>query len=311
MLKYRNILVFIDVDQESQPALERAVSIAEKETGAKITLFLCCYDLTFEMTSLSSSDEREAMQRIVIKENKEWLKSIAAPFKEKGLDIHCQVNWHNRPFQAAILEVLKNNHDLIVKATHEHSKLSAILFTPTDWNLLRKCPVPVLLVKNHLWPENGNILCAIDCKSIQDDEHHQLNQQILKEAAAMAEILKAKIHLVNAYPSPPMNIMLELPEFDPINYEDGLKKFHQKTLNEYAQTLKLPKEQIHLAQGLPEDVISDVAEKIDAELVILGTVGRSGLSATLLGHTAEQVIDNLNCDLLALKPAGFISPIKL
>ncbi|HEY5715214.1 MAG TPA: universal stress protein UspE [Psychromonas sp.] len=311
MLKYNNILVFIDIDQESQPALERAASIAQKEVGAKITLFLCCYDLTFEMTSLSSAGEREAMQRIVIKENEEWLNTVAAPYKAKGLDIHCQVHWHNRPFQAAIIEVLKNNHDLVVKSTHQHSKLSAILFTPTDWNLLRKCPAPVLLVKHHSWPENGNILCAIDCKSIQDEDHHQLNQQILKEAAAMAEIVNANIHLVNAYPSPPMNIMLELPEFDPINYEDGLKKFHQKTLNEYAQTLKLPAAQVHLAQGLPEDVISEVAEEIDAELVILGTVGRSGLSATLLGHTAEQVIDNLNCDLLALKPAGFISPIKL
>jgi universal stress protein E len=127
----------------------------------------------------------------------------------------------------------------------------------------------------------------------------------------MAELLRANIHLVNAYPSPPMNIMLELPEFDPINYENDLKKYHQKTLTEYAQNYRIPESQIHIQQGLPEDVISEVAEEIDAELVILGTVGRSGLSATLLGHTAEQVIDNLNCDLLALKPQGFISPIKL
>ncbi len=127
----------------------------------------------------------------------------------------------------------------------------------------------------------------------------------------MAEVVDAKIHIVNAYPSPPMNIMLELPEFDPINYEDGLQKFHQKTLHEYAHTYQITEQQTHLLQGLPEDVISEVANEIDAELVILGTVGRSGLSATLLGHTAEQVIDNLNCDLLALKPQGFISPIKL
>ncbi len=311
MLKYRNILVFIDPTQESQPALARAVHIAEKEKEAKITLFLCCYDLSYEMTSLSSSDERQAMQSIVIKENRDWLEALALPYQEKGLKINTQVIWHNRPFQAAIIEVLKNEHDLVVKSTHQHSKLSAILFTPSDWNLLRKCPVPVLLVKHHQWPENGNILCAIDCKSIQDEEHHQLNQQILSEAKTMAEIVDANIHIVNAYPSPPMNIMLELPEFDPINYEDGLKKFHQKTLNEYAQTYEIPEQKTHLMQGLPEDVISDVAQEIDAELVILGTVGRSGLSATLLGHTAEQVIDSLNCDLLALKPQGFISPIKL
>ena len=311
MLKYRNILVFIDPTKESQPAFERAVDIAEKEKQAKITLFLCCYDLSYEMTSLSSNDERQTMRGIVIKENQEWLDTLILPYKEKGLNIDSQVIWHNRPFQAAILEVLKHQYDLVIKSTHQHSKFSAILFTPTDWNLLRKCPVPVLLVKHHQWPAGGNILCAIDCKSIQDEEHHQLNQQILSKAKVMAEMLTANIHLVNAYPSPPMNIMLELPEFDPINYEDSLKSFHQKTLNDYAQSYKIPEQQTHLKQGLPEDVICEVAEEIDAELVILGTVGRSGLSATLLGHTAEQVIDNLNCDLLALKPQGFISPIKL
>tara|TARA_R110001583_G_scaffold195499_1_gene374355 strand:+ start:13939 stop:14874 length:936 start_codon:yes stop_codon:yes gene_type:complete len=311
MLKYKNILVFIDPTQELQPALARAIEIAEKQTGATITLFLCCYDLSYEMTSLSSNDERKAMQRIVIKENQAWLDAITVPYQQPGINIESCIVWHNRPFQAAILEVLKNEHDLVIKATHPHSKLSAILFTPTDWNLLRKCPVPLLLVKHNKWPTNGNILCAIDCKSQQDGEHHILNQQIIDEAKVMASIIKANIHMVNAYPSPPMNIMLELPEFDPINYEDGLKKLHQQTLLEYAQKNNIAESQIHLEQGLPEDVISDVAQKIEAELVILGTIGRSGLSATLLGHTAEQVIDQLDCDLLALKPEGFESPIKL
>ena len=311
MLKYQNILVFIDPTQELQPALARATDIAQKQKGTTLTLFLCCYDLSYEMTSLSSSEERQAMQRIVIKENTAWLEAIAVPYQNEGVTINTTVVWHSRPFQAAIIEVLKHDYDLVIKATHPHSKLSAILFTPTDWNLLRKCPVPLLLVKHHDWPENGNILCAIDCKSMQDHEHHMLNQQILDEANSMSGIINSKTHIVTAYPSPPMNIMLELPEFDPINYEDGLKKFHKEALVQYAKNNKIAESEMHLVQGLPEDVISNVAKEIDAELVILGTVGRSGLSATLLGHTAEQVIDQLDCDLLALKPTGYISPITL
>ncbi|GLS89075.1 universal stress protein E [Psychromonas marina] len=311
MLRYQNILVFIDPTQDLQPALARATEIAKKQKGTTLTLFLCCYDLSYEMTSLSSADERQAMQHLVIKDNQAWLDAIAVPYQNEGITINSVVVWHSRPFQAAILEVLKNGHDLVVKATHPHSKLSAILFTPTDWNLLRKCPVPLLLVKHQEWPEKGNILCAIDCKSMQDDEHHILNKQIIDEGKAMADIINAKTHLVTAYPSPPMNIMLELPEFDPINYEDGLKKFHKEALLEYAEANQIADAQTHLVQGLPEDVISNVATEIEAELVILGTVGRSGLSATLLGHTAEQVIDQLDCDLLALKPEGYVSPITL
>lgn len=310
MLKYNNILVYIDPTQEHQPALQRAVEIAEKGQGSKITLFLCCYDLTYEMTSLSSMEERQAMQSLVIRDHQESLNALAAPYREKGQTIDCQVHWHNRPFQAAIQLILKEGYDLLIKSTHAHSRLSAILFTPTDWNLLRKCPIPLLLVKENSWTENGNILCAIDCKSAEDSDHHSLNEAILAEANDIGKMIKSNIYMVNAYPSPPMNIMMELPEFDPIHYEDGLKKFHHKTLNEYADKYKIDPNNIYLQQGLPEDVIGNVAEEVKAGLVIMGTVGRSGLGVTLLGHTAEQVIDKLDSDLLALKPEGFVSPIK-
>ena len=311
MLNYQNVLVFINPEKPFQPALERAASIAEKQEDAKITLFICCYDLSYEITSLSSSEERQSMRNIVIKENQAWLDGLALPYKEKGINLETKVVWHHRPFEAIIKEVLENKYDLLIKSTHPHSKLSAILFTPTDWNLLRKCPVPVLLVKHRQWPAEGNILCAVDCTSIQDKEHHQLNQEILSEAQIMAKMLAANVHLVNAYPAPPMNIMLELPEFDPINYEHDLKALHQKTLNEYATRYGVPEQHTHLHEGLPEKVISEVASEIDAQLVIMGTVAKSALSTTLLGHTAEQVIDNLDCDLLALKPHGFVSPITL
>ena len=88
MLKYRNILVYIDPTQEQQPALQRAIEIAEKEQNAKITLFLCCYDLTYELTSLSSAEERQAMQSIVVRDNRAWLDSLAAPYREKGQEEH-------------------------------------------------------------------------------------------------------------------------------------------------------------------------------------------------------------------------------
>ena len=72
----------------------------------------------------------------------------------------------------------------------------------------------------------------------------------------------------------------------------------------------ISKEHCHVHIGLPEDVIPQYAEQLDAELVVLGTVGRQGISAALIGNTAEHVIDKLNCDVLAIKPEGFVSPVK-
>lgn len=310
MFKYNNILVYINPAQEQQFALQRAIEIVKKNKNANITLFLCCYDLTSAMTSLNSHEERHRIKSSAIFDHQRCLDALADPYQKEGYKITTQVHWDNCPFQVAIQLILQNSYDLLIKPTHSHSKISALLFTPTDWNLLRKCPIPLLLVKAKSWAEEGNILCAIDCKNIQDADHHNLNESILSEAKEIAEAFKSNIHLVNAYPTPPMNIMMELPEFDPIYYDNKLKEFHEKTLNDYAIKCHLDLNNSHLEQGLAEDVIPKVAKDINAKLVILGTVGRSGLGATLLGHTAEQIVDRLDCDLLALKPAGFVSPIK-
>ena len=62
---------------------------------------------------------------------------------------------------------------------------------------------------------------------------------------------------------------------------------------EHAKAFNIAPENTHIKEGLPEDVIQSVANELDAELVILGTVGRTGLSAALIGNTAEHVIDRL------------------
>ena len=58
----------------------------------------------------------------------------------------------------------------------------------------------------------------------------------------------------------------------------------------------------HVAEGLPEDIIPNLCETLDAELLVLGSVGRRGISAALLGNTAEHLIDKINCDTLVIKP---------
>ncbi|GAM70069.1 universal stress protein E [Vibrio sp. JCM 19236] len=58
-------------------------------------------------------------------------------------------------------------------------------------------------------------------------------------------------------------------------------------------------------------MIPKAVEDLNAGLVVLGTSGRTGLSAVFLGNTAENIIDKINCDVLALKPSGYISPLDL
>ncbi|WP_448249912.1 universal stress protein UspE [Thalassotalea agariperforans] len=311
MEKYQNILVVVDPNDEEQKALKRAITLGKK-TQANITVFLTIFDFSYEMTTMLSHEERENMRESVIKSRENWLKELITQPEDNyladNLNIKTKVVWHNRPFEAIIQEVLAHNFDLVVKGTHHHDKLKSVIFTPTDWHILRKCPCPVLLVKDHLWPENGNILAAVNVGN-EEEEHISLNKKLTEEAVHLAELINANAHLVNAYPGTPVNIAIEIPEFNAIEYSHNMKAHHTDAMREHALSFNFDLDNTHVREGLPEDVIESMAQALDCELVILGTIGRTGFSAALIGNTAEQVIDNLNCDVLALKPDGYISPL--
>ena len=261
------------------------------------------------MTTMLSSDEREAMRQTVIDDRRQWIEEFIAQYDLEGIDIDIEVVWHNRPFEAVIERVIEQKYHVVIKGTHQHDKLKSVIFTPTDWHLLRKCPCPLLLVKDHSWPENGNVLAAINAGS-DEDEHQSLNDIITEEAKHLADLIHSNVHLVNSYPGTPVNIAIEIPEFDASQYNDSMLHHHQDAMTSHAEKFGVPVENTHVQEGLPEDVIEEVALKLDAELVVLGTIGRTGLSAALIGNTAEHVIDKLNCDVLALKPVGYKSPLQ-
>ncbi len=259
------------------------------------------------MTTILSSEERDVMRQSMVKDQKLWLENLINELNT-DIEINCQVVWHNRPFEAIIELVIKKNYDLVIKGTHQHDKFKSVIFTPTDWHILRKCPCPVLLVKEHEWPSNGNVIAAVNVGS-DEAEHHSLNAKITKEAKQLAQLIQANVHLVNSFPGTPVNIAIEIPEFNSTEYNETMLKHHKQAMIAHANKFDISVVNTHIKEGLPETVIEQVAAKLDAEMVILGTIGRTGISAALIGNTAEHVIDQLNCDVLALKPDGYISPL--
>ncbi len=312
METYQNILVAIDPTTNEQKALKRAIDLASKinlhsVNQAKVSAFLSIFDFFYEMTTILSSDERNVMRQSVIKDKELWLENLISELNP-DIKIDYKVVWHNRPFEAIIDQVIKQDYDLLIKGTHQHDKFKSVIFTPTDWHILRKCPCPVLLVKEHKWPSNGNIIAALNVGG-DEAEHSSLNVKITEEAKQLAQLIQANVHLVNSFPGTPVNIAIEIPEFNSTEYNDTMLKHHEQAMTVHANQFDISVANTHVEEGLPEIVIEQVAAKLDAELVILGTIGRTGISAALIGNTAEHVIDQLNCDLLALKPDGYISPL--
>jgi nucleotide-binding universal stress UspA family protein len=63
-------------------------------------------------------------------------------------------------------------------------------------------------------------------------------------------------------------------------------------------------------RGSPDTLIPQFVENNDIDILVMGTLARTGIPGFTIGNTAENIVQKLSCSLLALKPHGFVSPVK-
>ena len=71
------------------------------------------------------------------------------------------------------------------------------------------------------------------------------------------------------------------------------------------------KYQSHLVKGDADVVISELVSEKQADLLVMGTIARTGIPGVIVGNTAERLLPQIPCSVLAVKPADFKSPITL
>jgi len=304
-MKFNNILVVLNPENDKQYALARAVRLVKEqksEVPVKITVFLAAYDLSYEISALLSAEEREEMHRGVIAQRQKEIQPYLEKYADPMIEFRPVVVWSSNEAEAISAEVEKNNYDLVVKYTKEEESLTSLIFTPMDWQLLRKCPTPMLVVRDGDWKHQRRILVAVNVSG-DEDYHETFNKSLVSLSIDLADNLeRGNIHLVSAYPPTPINMAIDLPEFHTSEYTNGIRGQYLINMKALRQSFGIDEDHTHVREGFPEDVIPDVAKELEAELVVLGTLGRTGLSAALLSNTAEHVISKLSCNLLAIKP---------
>ena len=69
--------------------------------------------------------------------------------------------------------------------------------------------------------------------------------------------------------------------------------------------------QLHLIKGDAKHIVPTIARELDVDLIVMGTVARTGIAGFFMGNTAESILTQLDCSVLTVKPPGFISPVAL
>ena len=181
---------------------------------------------------------------------------------------------------------------------------------------MRKCPCPVWIIKSVKGKKVSRVLAAVD-PIPGAGANVELNKLILDLATSLVEREECKLHVVHAWSIPGEKAIrsgrIPMHRSDRERYEREIRKTHKKWLSELMGEYGLDsgRAKIHLLKGDPAEVIPAVAAKNNADLVIMGTVARTGVPGFLIGNTAEKTIGKLNCSVLTVKPQSFQTPIQL
>lgn len=141
-------------------------------------------------------------------------------------------------------------------------------------------------------PAYKNILLAVDL-------HPSCDELTAKKALAIAQGMQAQLYIVHAIEHINAYGMAQAyPTV--IDLEEQMAKEAQQALVSFASQFGIAADHQYIEIGSPKMVILNKAEEIKADLIIVGSHGRHGL-ALLLGSTANAVIHNAQCDVLAVR----------
>lgn len=308
MERFSDVLLVWDPELRCDAALARAAGVAKRD-GAR----LCVLSVVGEPPPLFDAVVRGNwsggdLQARMVAERRQRLDGLCADLRAQGIDARAQVSI-GVAFLEVIRAVLRSGHDLVVTPAEGRGGLYDLLFGGLSRHLLRKCPCPVWVVKAGSRDRHACILAAIDVGG-SEPGRDSLNPAILRLAGRLAAVDDSDLHVIQAW-SVFGEGFLEAGSVDAVR--ERLRREYAGRITALLEDLPVTRARarVHLQRGHPATVITRLVQRLNPDLLVMGTVCRTGVEGMLLGNTAEAVLERVDCSVLTLKPAGFRTPVQL
>ena len=312
MRRFKSILFVADGSEGEKPVLARATRLASANS-AKLTLLAALDAEGYQFDDQETRSAVEAINKAHLEERRKELDSL----RQEAISEHPQLTIDvavetGTMAVSVILAVLVNHHDLVMKAAEGNTGKWARLFGTGEQKLMRKCPCPVWILKPSEETHFRRILAAVDLDPTEPDTE-SLARRIMELATSLATEEGSELHVVHVWRLAAETALRgrQIDTTDVDKIVRGIEAAHQSELDRLLGAYPYDKRTIHLIKGQAGDVIPDLAESLEVDLVVIGTVGRAGVPGLLIGNTAEEVLNAVDCSVLTLKPEGFETPIQV
>jgi universal stress protein E len=315
MRRFKNILVVADSADKQNTAFERAAGLALRN---RALLTVVCIVESLPEADAGIPERRCAdlhgmrIQEMILQEDLRRWETLIAPLRDAGVEVQTRI-LRGTPFLQIIREVMRNHHDLVMMTADGESGLTGALFGSTSIHLMRKCPCPVWVIRPAHGKFCARILAAVDPHP-SDRELNALNIKIIELAASLARAEQSELYIVHAWNASRLSSLgTRLSRGNLKRMVAHLEQEHMSRMDELLQECSLDdvRHQVHLLEGGAGDLIPAMAKRKRADVIVMGTVCRTGVAGFFIGNTAEKVLRQVDCSVLTVKPDAFLTPVKL
>ncbi len=310
MQQFQNILFVSHGIRDEMEGLKQTQSLA-KNNQAALKVLIVCPELPESHKEYKKSYEDFLKERL--------MKSIQAiqvmlQISDTELSITVALDCGSVPAVRIIRHVLRNAHDLVIKEAEP--RVDGKGFEALDMALLRKCPCPVWLCRpiKHS-RSNIQVAVAIDPEN-EEQVGRNLALRLLKISRTLADrcsgeltIISCWVYQLEEYLRERIYIRIPQKELNRIVSETQVE--HLLALETLIKEANIGgRYKIQHVKGQPEHVMQKIIANNQIDVLVIGTVARTEIPGFIIGNTAESVVQQLSCSLMALKPNGFVSPVS-
>jgi nucleotide-binding universal stress UspA family protein len=306
-MRFRSIALVYECDQAT---LTCAATLA-RHHRARLTLVHAIKSVPDDLASYDVGGRTVDVRTLIHRDRQSALRAAAKSIVGMGVRPRTRLLVGD-PFLEVIRDVVANARDLVIMTADGRRGLRHRLLGSTASHLVRKCPVPVLVVKPGSRGRFRRVAVAVD-PGTTALPHADLNRRLLELGTEVAKREDAELHVVHAW---------QLPGEAMLRGRGGLSEAEVSALlaREAAtrraalEPLLLPwaslHPRLHVLKGHAPDVVPRFVERERIDLLVMGSVSRTGIAGFIIGNTAERILDAVQCSLLVAKPEGFVSPVS-
>ncbi len=314
MRGFRHILLYSSGEKGASATLAKVADLAQA-FQAKLTIVDVLDPSPSLVQWIFQSSVHEESQQIAESRARRRLDGLAASAQQRGVDASAEVLF-GKPFIELIRNAVRRNCDLVVKTARSQYGIRERLLGSTVLHLMRKCPCPLLVVQPGRNVRFNRILVPIDVRP-EDPSAANVNGKIMETALSLAEIEGGQLHFLHAWQPFGASLLkggrTKIPEDQLRRYVRSYEKAHKDSFEEFLGGYALGhlNYRIHFLRGDADTLIPELAARHRVKLVVMGTITVLGFAGTFIGSTAEEVLPQLKCSMLTVKPDGFVSPVNV